>query len=293
MGKGAQIGFHSASDATTGVVRGAGDALIGAYLNKIGLPERAIIYLTSAAPSEIQWLTAEDAKKLGIDVDLFTLPTNSAPAPAPEPFKEYPTASSPSPAKPPVVSDTGTNGLTSEQMETANRLARNFYVRYKATGTAGLSQSIQTCYSQATAKRKVTSLIYCIALDNLTSDIDSDVTAQLKAAQMGFYKIESVRQRALAAVTACDMQNIALQIYKLAGAIDRQAQIDLNRTATQSPALQPAAPVAVAPQSPSTALDSAGAVNESCSRQADALGLHGLSRKDFRERCKTQPAPAQ
>jgi hypothetical protein len=52
-------------------VTSSGNALVGAYLNKIGLPYSAVIYITSAAPDSISWLNKPDAEKLGIEVSLF------------------------------------------------------------------------------------------------------------------------------------------------------------------------------------------------------------------------------
>jgi SPOR domain len=71
MGSRAQVGFHAAYDGQTHEVTSSGNALVGAYLNKIGLPYSAVIYITSAAPDSISWLSKSDAEKLGIEVSLF------------------------------------------------------------------------------------------------------------------------------------------------------------------------------------------------------------------------------
>ena len=63
----ARIGFHAAYN-ETGQETGVGNALIGAYLNKIGLPYSAVIYITQAAPTSMTWLSLVDAGKRGIDV---------------------------------------------------------------------------------------------------------------------------------------------------------------------------------------------------------------------------------
>jgi hypothetical protein len=44
----ARIGFHAAS--MEGQETGLGNTLVGAYLNKIGLPYAAVIYITKASP---------------------------------------------------------------------------------------------------------------------------------------------------------------------------------------------------------------------------------------------------
>lgn len=47
-----KIGFHSASDGT-GAITGPGNAMIGAYLNKIGVSYRAVRYITTSAPMDM------------------------------------------------------------------------------------------------------------------------------------------------------------------------------------------------------------------------------------------------
>jgi hypothetical protein len=69
----AKIGFHAASD-SDGQVTGVGNAVIGAYLNKMGLPRGAVAYITTASPDSITWLTPADAKQYGIKVNLFVPP---------------------------------------------------------------------------------------------------------------------------------------------------------------------------------------------------------------------------
>jgi hypothetical protein len=71
MGATARIGFHAAYDGETRQVTSAGNALVGAYLNEIGLPSDAVVYITTAAPDSIIWLSKFDAEKMGIDVLSF------------------------------------------------------------------------------------------------------------------------------------------------------------------------------------------------------------------------------
>ena len=65
-----KIGFHAAYDAA-GRETGVGNALVGAYLTKIGLPYDAVIYITQAAPNEMTWLNISDAARRGIVVTLL------------------------------------------------------------------------------------------------------------------------------------------------------------------------------------------------------------------------------
>jgi hypothetical protein len=62
-----RIGFHGAFDMTTGQQSGPANALVGAYLNRLGLSSAAIVYVTRAGANAVQWLTAADATALGID----------------------------------------------------------------------------------------------------------------------------------------------------------------------------------------------------------------------------------
>jgi hypothetical protein len=45
-----------------------GTAVLGAYLNSIGLSEAAVAYVTMAAPNSMTWLTLQEAARYGIDV---------------------------------------------------------------------------------------------------------------------------------------------------------------------------------------------------------------------------------
>jgi ATP-dependent protease ClpP protease subunit len=91
---GAKVGFHAAYVTYNGESQetGMGNALAGAYLNQLGLTQSAIAYITEAAPQNMKWLTAEDAKSVGITM---TVLASNAPEPAiPE------TKSSPPPPSP-------------------------------------------------------------------------------------------------------------------------------------------------------------------------------------------------
>lgn len=69
----ALVGFHAAYVEENGRVleSGVGNALVGAYLNELGLGFDAIIFVSSAAPNEINWLNAAKARQAGIDVVLL------------------------------------------------------------------------------------------------------------------------------------------------------------------------------------------------------------------------------
>jgi hypothetical protein len=66
----ARIGFHAAYNDDTGQEAGMANAVVGAYLTKIGLPYEAVMSATVASPNDMRWLTAADAKRIGIDVNI-------------------------------------------------------------------------------------------------------------------------------------------------------------------------------------------------------------------------------
>ena len=68
----AKIGFHAAYDITSGRETGVGNALLGAYVAKLGLSYGAVIYITKATPNEMTWLNISDAAALGIRVAFAT-----------------------------------------------------------------------------------------------------------------------------------------------------------------------------------------------------------------------------
>jgi hypothetical protein len=79
MSNTARVGFHAVyvDNGGQAAVSSSGNALVGAYLNQIGLPPPAIVYITEASPQGMQWLTFTDAQRYGIDVRPFDL--SSAP----------------------------------------------------------------------------------------------------------------------------------------------------------------------------------------------------------------------
>ena len=68
MGEGATVGFHAAYVLKSygPVESSSGNAILGAYLNQLGLSEDAILYLTKTAPTSIQWMSLADANEQGI-----------------------------------------------------------------------------------------------------------------------------------------------------------------------------------------------------------------------------------
>jgi hypothetical protein len=96
LGNSAKLGFHAAYtvDDDNKKESGQANALIGAYLDKLGLSYSAVAYATAAGPDEMQWLHPADAKSIGIKVEIFP-----DPAPPPVPIAAPPTAPSGTPAE--------------------------------------------------------------------------------------------------------------------------------------------------------------------------------------------------
>lgn len=76
--QGARVGFHASYIKKKGkaLESGFGNALVGAYLNELGLSDQAIYYATVKPPSDIAWLTQSDASQLGIGAIFDKPPDN-------------------------------------------------------------------------------------------------------------------------------------------------------------------------------------------------------------------------
>jgi hypothetical protein len=72
IGANASIGFHAAYDSASGEETGSGNAVIGTYLTKIGLPYEAIIYITQPAPNDTTWLNMSHVAQRGVRVTLLS-----------------------------------------------------------------------------------------------------------------------------------------------------------------------------------------------------------------------------
>jgi hypothetical protein len=71
LAPGARVGFH-ATFTTRNSMRsesGVGNALIGRYLTLLNLPERAVVFATTASPENLNWLSADNKGSAGIDLE--------------------------------------------------------------------------------------------------------------------------------------------------------------------------------------------------------------------------------
>jgi hypothetical protein len=74
------IGFHAAYYEANGQITAEGNAMVGAYLSRLGFSYAAIKYLTSAPPNSIQWLDCKALDQYGIKAQILGTPgTNRYP----------------------------------------------------------------------------------------------------------------------------------------------------------------------------------------------------------------------
>jgi peptidoglycan hydrolase-like protein with peptidoglycan-binding domain len=98
MGRRARIGFHAAYRKVPNgnpEISAPANASAGAYLGRLGSPDRAILYITSAPPTGMTWLSFEDAEKVGIEVNPFQIASDAQPSPAPQKGDTVPSAPKP------------------------------------------------------------------------------------------------------------------------------------------------------------------------------------------------------
>jgi hypothetical protein len=96
----AQIGFHAVYSEQYGLkaVNAPGNALVGAYLTQLGFSDIAVIYVTSAPPDRMLWLSFSDAAKYGIDVTPYEMDAPAQQNPAPRNSDTTVAMASPSPS---------------------------------------------------------------------------------------------------------------------------------------------------------------------------------------------------
>ena len=127
------IGFHAAYLIEHGqqIEKGAPNALVGAYLNSLGLSFDAIVYLTSTPPQDITWLTPNDARTHGITVAVWPpaggIQSPSALAVRPDRSPERPQSKTPAPLQPNVKLD-----------EVARAFANTYFAHWSETNSDAL-----------------------------------------------------------------------------------------------------------------------------------------------------------
>ena len=86
LGQDAHVGLHAAYLRRNGVnvETGAANALIGAYLGRLGFDDRAIVYLTSAPPDDMTWILPSDRQRYGIAFEPPRRPPVAVATPCPD-----------------------------------------------------------------------------------------------------------------------------------------------------------------------------------------------------------------
>lgn len=67
------VGFHASylDEGGVKVEKGAANALVGHYLSQLNLPEKAVVFATLAAPTQVAWLDASNKLSAGIDFETY------------------------------------------------------------------------------------------------------------------------------------------------------------------------------------------------------------------------------
>jgi hypothetical protein len=164
MSSTARVGFHAAYIDESGVkaVTSSGNALVGSYLNTLGLPDKAILYLTAAAPDSVLWLTPTKATEMGISVAVYD--TETAPNPSPQASSPPPPPRQPnsnngyyqfwfgddarSPGSPGVASLSQPAPLPPPSSAENEREAMSFVVRYLAVENDAAERSLRLMPAQ-------------------------------------------------------------------------------------------------------------------------------------------------
>jgi hypothetical protein len=146
-----KIGFHAAFVSIGQYKResGVGNAIVGAYLNQLGLSLDAVRYITTPGPDEIQWLSVRDALRIGISVYSIEDTTLGS------------TASG-------VAKSFASGGYASAQ-----RAVENLYKQMRSQGIIGLAKAVQACYARAADLRTIASVQYCFTFDLISSDLSA------------------------------------------------------------------------------------------------------------------------
>jgi len=74
ISKGASVGFHAAyTEDASGrqVPNSVANALVGSYLNNLGLNEKVVAFVTSAGPDQVRWINKKEAERMELNILKF------------------------------------------------------------------------------------------------------------------------------------------------------------------------------------------------------------------------------
>jgi hypothetical protein len=300
MGPTAKVGFHAAYVVKDGVQTetSAGNALAGAYFNRIGLPDRAIIYLTQAAPEDIKFLNFSEAAALGIDVESFTspVPTRAATSsPHEEPRSEQ-GVRQPEPTALPRVSSGSRFAANDCGSITDERTGLDWAIG--PTRTIGWTEAFAWA-SQLQMCDKVWALPTTAELKGLFDLNRSAGEGYLTQGKRWPAHIDPIfdaigdgswlwtrmkRGNAGVAVNMNQDIEVRLPLEGYHGTV-RVFAVARNRPSEPNNSLSQAA------ASASSSEGDQSLINAQCSSRANALGLHGVARVNYRAQCKAQSLP--
>lgn len=92
LSRSASVGFHATYIDQDGqlIESGVGNALVGRYFAVLNLSQRAIVFATSAKPTEMNWLTVTNAEDSGFAVKVIDdFPAEKSDLPNPPPVRTY------------------------------------------------------------------------------------------------------------------------------------------------------------------------------------------------------------
>jgi hypothetical protein len=168
-----KIGFHAASIERNGRAQESGlaNALIGAYLNQLGLPLIAVEYITFKSPDDIQWLSITDAMRIGINVSVASnLPS--------------------------ARRNNDEEDSLEETKKEIDRAVANMTAQYKKTGMAGLRGSVEACYARFASSTTIKFARYCFALDHAAMRLDQEMSKLFNMPQNPYFLDARVITRA-------------------------------------------------------------------------------------------------
>lgn len=90
------VGFHAVwEDDDEGSISSVGNAMVGAYVNALGLPDAVVEYVTDAKPDDMKYLSFSDAADIGFPVMRYGPAPGSGGVPDGKPARRAPVASAP------------------------------------------------------------------------------------------------------------------------------------------------------------------------------------------------------
>ena len=143
VSKSSHIGFHASYLEVDGRQEqtGVGNAIIGRYLTLLNLPEKAVIFATSASPDSALWLDTTDQSQSGIDFVLLETSNATETTAKMEPAKPEPVTQAK--ASPKLFDWTGPDGWRVFESDNNCTLYEVFTTEQKKKNVSILSVTIQ------------------------------------------------------------------------------------------------------------------------------------------------------